>query len=322
NEEGGLATRELINYHRNDLREEPGLRRKLEYDSQLLGMVTTLAPEASQLIEGEKAYRKAEQDVEFTLAKVLRTLDNEKTREKDTSRQLDSLQEVVTAMTARQKTMRANQYWLEEEAARLAEVEALRAVEKAKDALDAEERNETIAQSLLHQEAIKSKEVEIRQLKLEIQSRETSAAPLLATAHNSGALYRKLVVAEIETIDGVLKEDQDVFQELSNKKRCLVFFKHTATTEKTEIETNLQHLVKQNDARDASLRELYAEELLKPEESALDALKRTTTEAVKLVELREEKEQARNSAMLAENDLGGRVKTAADTLKSTQSDLV
>lgn len=321
NEEGGFATRELINYHRNDLREEPGLRRKLEYDSQLLGMVSTLAPEANQLIEADKSHRKAEHDVEYTLARVLRTLGNEKARENETSRQLASLQECVTDMTTRQKTMRANHFWLEEESVRLAEEEALRAVEKAKEILDAEERNETIAQSLLLQEAILNKEREIRQLNLEIQLRETSAAPLLATAHNAGALYRKLVFAELDTIDGDLIKHQDALLELVKKKKGLEDDRLQTTTKKTEIETNLQHLVKQNDARDASLRELYAEELLQPEESALNALKNTTTEAVELEGLREGKQQESNCAMLAENDFGRRAKTAADTLQQTRIDL-
>lgn len=320
NEEGGLATRELINYHRNDLREEPGLRRKLEYDSQLLGMVTTLAPEAGRLIEAEKAYWKAEKDVEFTLARVLRTLDNEKAREKETRQQLDSLQVSVSDMTAKQKIMRGNQFWLEEEAARLAEAEARRAVEKAKDTLDAEERNEMIARSLLHQEEIKNKEKEIRQLNLEIQSRETSAAPLLATANNAGALYRKLVLGELKTIDSALKEDQDTLQELTRKKNGLEEDRLRATNKKTETQTNLQHLVKQNDAREASLSELYAEELLKPEESALDALKKTTDEAGELEAGREEKQQDCNRALLAENDLSGRKRTAGDTLKQTRAD--
>lgn len=321
NEEAGRATSELINHHRNDLREEPGLRRKLEYDGKLLDLVSTMSPEAKQLIAAEERSKRCEQDVDVVLSRLLNTLAAEKKKEAVLSKELMQLTELATTLTTRQKNMKGNHYWLEEEIARLAEGEAKACIDMAKQAQQKAKREEHIALSIIDADAISEKESEIRQLNLEIQARETTAAPLLVTLNNAGALYRKLIAEKITEIDTGLKIDQEQLVLKGKEKKHIEQEQQQRLTRKGQTEATLRLLEQQNEEREASLQQLRADDVLEPDASALAVLNELSLVLASVDTKHQEKVQEHANASLDVSAAQVKVSDAGKDMKQAQVSL-
>ena len=203
-QEGVEAIRKLIGKHRQELRDEPVLRKKRGYNQELLTLVRLLAPDAERFVEAVKRSDSTKHDLAVVYTRLQKT---KEVIERQRWEQEEHALAVGKERRVTEETLHKTEgevAWLRIEHARLTSEEAratLVAVAEAKTGADQEAE---VAKSIIKSEEIAFQENERKRIQEEIAERETTALPFLEKVRNAGQFLEELLQSEILRLEQLL----------------------------------------------------------------------------------------------------------------------
>jgi len=315
-QEGVEAIRKLIAKHRQELRDEPLLRKKRDYNHELLSLVRIMAPDAERLVEATKRADFARHELAVVHARLQKTRDEIEVQRREQEERTASISTELDETDGVRAKTQNEVAWLQVEHAKLASEEAQAVYVLAAQAKTVADEHVEIAKSIIKSEEIAFHENEKKRVQEELAERVTSALPFLEKARNAGQLFEDLLEGAISQTDSLLLRENGALATKKKEQLSVLGHQQDLNRRKASAQTEGEGIRKTLAAEEDSLAQLRREKIVVDAESCEQACSRLcksiddNRKAFALLE-KSKLEDASRKAGLSE-----RLKTEKETSKS------